>query len=83
MKTVGIIGGSSFIGSHTTKRFLEEGFKVKVSSTVITKPEKYLHLKALKHAENLEILPLKVKNKQQLEEFVQWSEIVIHRGTPF
>ena len=31
MKTVGIIGGSGFIGSHTTKKFLKEGYQVKVS----------------------------------------------------
>jgi len=83
MKTVAIIGGSGFIGSHTTAKFLEEGFKVKVSATDISKPEKYTHLKALKHAENLEILPLKVEHKQQLEEFVKGCEIVIHGGTPF
>ena len=83
MKTVGIIGGSGFIGSHTTKKFLEQGFIVKVSATDISKPEKYKHLKALKHAENLEILPLNVENKQQLKEFVKDCEIVIHGGTPF
>jgi nucleoside-diphosphate-sugar epimerase len=83
MKTVGIVGGSGFIGSHTTKKFLEEGFKVKVSATDISKPEKYKHLKELKNAENLEILALKVENKQQLKAFVQGCEIVIHGGTPF
>jgi hypothetical protein len=83
MKKVGIIGGSGFIGSHITKKFLEEGFKVKVSATDISKTEKYNHLKELEHAENLEILPLKVENKQQLKEFVQGCEIVIHGGTPF
>ena len=38
MKTVGIIGGSGFIGSHTTKQFLEQGYKVKVSATDIPVP---------------------------------------------
>jgi nucleoside-diphosphate-sugar epimerase len=83
MKTVGIVGGSGFIGSHTTKKFLEEGFKVRVSATDISKPKKYMHLKELKNAENLEILALKVENKQQLKAFVQDCEIVIHGGTPF
>jgi nucleoside-diphosphate-sugar epimerase len=83
MKTVGIVGGSGFIGSHTTKKFLEEGFKVRVSATDISKPKKYMHLKELKNAENLEILALKVENKQQLKAFVQGCEIVIHGGTPF
>nr|WP_299488464.1 NAD-dependent epimerase/dehydratase family protein [uncultured Allomuricauda sp.] len=83
MKTVGIIGGSGFIGSHTTKRFLEEGFKVKVSATDISKTEKYSHLKELQNSENLEVLPLKVENKNQLEEFIQNCDIVVHGGTPF
>jgi nucleoside-diphosphate-sugar epimerase len=83
MKQVGIIGGSGFIGSHITKKFLEEGFKVKVSATDMSKTEKYKHLKELQHAENLEILPLKVENNHQLQEFVQGCEIVIHGGTPF
>ncbi|WP_339755481.1 hypothetical protein [uncultured Winogradskyella sp.] len=32
MKTVGIFRGSGFIGSYTTKQFLEQGFKTKVSA---------------------------------------------------
>jgi nucleoside-diphosphate-sugar epimerase len=83
MKTVGIIGGSGFIGSHTTKKFLEEGFKVKVSATDISKPDKYNHLKALPNAEYLEIVPLKVENKNQLKAFVNGCDIVVHGGTPF
>ena len=83
MKTVGIIGGSGFIGSHTTKKFLQKGFKVKVSATDISKTEKYSHLKALPNAEYLEILPLKVENKKQLKEFIKGCDIVVHGGTPF
>ncbi|HEY9184920.1 MAG TPA: NAD-dependent epimerase/dehydratase family protein [Salegentibacter sp.] len=37
MKTVGIIGGSGFIGSYITRKFLQEGFEVKVSVTDINK----------------------------------------------
>lgn len=40
MKTVGIIGGAGFIGSHTTKKFLEEGYQVRVSATDISKTKK-------------------------------------------
>ncbi|SHI94807.1 NAD-dependent epimerase/dehydratase family protein [Algibacter luteus] len=83
MKTVGIIGGSGFIGSHTTKKFLQEGFKVRVSATDISKSEKYDHLKNLPNAENLEILPLKVEIKSQLKEFTKGCDIVVHGGTPF
>jgi nucleoside-diphosphate-sugar epimerase len=83
MKKVGIIGGSGFIGSHTTKRFLEEGYKVKVSATDITKEEKYLHLMYLQNSENLHISELNVKDKTVLQDFVKDCDIVIHGGTPF
>lgn len=83
MKTVGIIGGSGFIGSHVTKKFLKEGHKVKVSATDISKPEKYKHLKQLPNAENLEIVPLKMENKDQLQSFINGCDIVVHGGTPF
>lgn len=83
MKTVGIIGGSGFIGSHTTKKFLQEGFKVRVSATDISKPEKYTHLKSLPNAEHLQIVALNVENKDQLKDFVNGCDIVIHGGTPF
>jgi len=48
MKTVGIIGGSGFIGSFNTQKFLNEGYKVKVSTTDLSKKEKYEHLLSLK-----------------------------------
>jgi len=83
MKTVGIIGGSGFIGSHTTKQFLEQGYKVKVSATDISKPEKYSHLKQFPNAQHLEIVPLNVENKEQLQNFVTNCDILIHGGTPF
>ncbi|MFD2823009.1 NAD-dependent epimerase/dehydratase family protein [Lacinutrix iliipiscaria] len=83
MKTVGLIGGSGFIGSHTTKQFLEQGYHVKVSATDISKPEKYEHLKQLPNAKHLEIVPLKVENKEQLKKFISGCEIVVHGGTPF
>lgn len=83
MKTVGIIGGSGFIGSYNTKKFLAEGYKVKVSSTDISQEGKYAHLKQLPKAENLEIVALNVENKSELENFLKGCEIVIHGGTPF
>ncbi len=83
MKTVGIIGGSGFIGSHNTQKFLNQGYKVKVSATDISKKEKYAHLLKLKNAENLEIVQLNVENRNQLADFLQGCAIVIHGGTPF
>ncbi|CAM3302315.1 NAD-dependent epimerase/dehydratase family protein [Aequorivita lipolytica] len=83
MKTVGIIGGSGFIGSHTTKKFLEEGYSVKVSVTDIKKSEKYKHLFNLENSDNLNISALKVEDLETLKDFISDCEIVIHGGTPF
>ncbi|HPH22614.1 MAG TPA: NAD-dependent epimerase/dehydratase family protein [Chitinophagaceae bacterium] len=83
MKTVGIIGGSGFIGSYNTQKFLNEGYKLKVSTTDISKKEKYEHLLKFQHAENLEIVQMNVENKLDLINFLQGCSIVIHGGTPF
>lgn len=83
MKKVGIIGGAGFIGSYNTKKFLEEGYQVKVSATDISNKEKYEHLQQLPNAEQLEIVQLHVENKAQLEDFIKDCHIVVHGGTPF
>ena len=83
MKTAGIIGGSGYIGSYVTKRFLEEGFKVRVSATDIKKKKKYDHLKQLPGAENLEIVPLDTRDVASLKTFVDGCNVVVHGGTPF
>lgn len=83
MKKVGIIGGSGFIGSYITRQFLNNGFEVKVSSTNLSKTEKYQHLKKLYNADQLTVTELNVENKEQLKTFVADCDIVIHGGTPF
>ncbi len=83
MKTVGIIGGSGFIGSYITKKFLEEGYNVKVSVTDIKKSVKYQHLFNLENSDNLNISALKVEDLEVLKDFISDCEIVIHGGTPF
>jgi nucleoside-diphosphate-sugar epimerase len=83
MKTVGIIGGSGFIGSWVTKTFLEENYKVKVSSTDITNKSKYEHLQTLANASNLEICAIDVLDIPSVEAFVKGCEIIVHAGTPF
>jgi nucleoside-diphosphate-sugar epimerase len=83
MKKVGIIGGSGFIGSYITKRFLENGFEVKVSTTNISKQEKYEHLMSLPFSDHLYISELNVENKKLLRAFVENCDIIIHGGTPF
>ncbi len=83
MKKVGVIGGSGFIGSHITKRFLEENYAVIVSATDISKKGKYQHLKSLTYAEHLEVKQLNVEDLNELKAFVKDCEIVVHCGTPF
>lgn len=83
MKKIGIIGGSGFIGSHTTKKFLNEGFQVKVSATDINKEEKYKHLWSFENSDHLQVKQLDVANKEQLTDFVSDCDLVIHGGTPF
>jgi nucleoside-diphosphate-sugar epimerase len=83
MKKVGIIGGSGFIGSYITRQFLNNGFEVKVSSTDLSKKEKFQHLKTLYNADQLTISELNVENKGQLKTFVEDCDIVVHCGTPF
>lgn len=83
MKTVGIIGGAGFIGSYVTKQFLENGYRVKVSALDLSNQEKYAHLSALPHAENLELVPLDVQNLDRLKAFAAGCDILVHSGTPF
>lgn len=83
MKTVGIIGGSGYIGSYITKKFLGEGFKVKVSVTDLKKKKKYQHLEKLNNAGNLEIYPVDIRDIATIRAFVDGCDIVIHGGTPF
>ncbi len=83
MQTVGIIGGAGFIGSYVTKIFLEENFKVKVSSTDIGNKSKHEHLPGLLNSENVELAAVDVRDIKMTEDFVKGCDIVIHTGTPF
>jgi dihydroflavonol-4-reductase len=83
MQTVGIIGGSGFIGSYITEIFLEENFKVKVSSTDVNKKDKYEHLLNFTNADNLEVCPVDVRDIKMVENFVEGCDILVHAGTPF
>jgi len=83
MQTAGIIGGSGFIGSYVTKIFLENNFKVKVSSTDIANHSKYDHLKGLTNAGNMEICPIDLLQPGSIKEFAEGCSIIVHGGTPF
>lgn len=83
MATVGIIGGTGFIGSYNTKKFLAEGYQVRVSTRDLAQTDRFAHLQALPGAENLEMMEVNVENKTQLGDFLRGCSIVIHGGTPF
>jgi len=83
MKTAGIIGGSGYIGSYVTQKFLKEGYRVKVSARDISKKKKYRHLEHLEHSKNLGIYPVDVTDIASLRTFIDGCDIVVHGGTPF
>ena len=83
MKNVGITGGAGFIGSYITKKFLDEGYKVRVSVTNISKSHKYEHLFDLGNEDNLSIKELDVQDLGSLESFTKDCDIIVHSGTPF
>lgn len=83
MKTIGITGGAGFIGSHITKKFLEEGYKVKASVTNISKSNKYEHLFELGNEDRLSIKALDVQDIGSLRSFSADCDMIIHCGTPF
>jgi len=83
MKNIGITGGAGFIGSYITKKFLDEGHKVKVSVTNISKSDKYEHLFDLGNEDKLTIKDLNVQDMDSLRSFSRDCDIIIHCGTPF
>jgi dihydroflavonol-4-reductase len=83
MKTAAIIGGSGYIGSYVTQKFLREGFRVKVSATDISKKKKYQHLRQLEHAENLEIIQADITDIRSLRALTEGCDVAVHGGTPF
>lgn len=83
MKTIGIIGGAGFIGSHITRKFLSEGYRVRVSASDIGNAAKYAHLHDLPGADRMELVQLDVRDRSQLAAFLPGCHIVVHSGTPF
>ena len=83
MQTVSITGGSGFIGSYVTQKFLAEGYAVKVSTTDITNRAKHEHLFALPNAEHLTVATLDLRQADTVAGFVVGCERLVHSGTPF
>ncbi|MBC7572299.1 MAG: NAD-dependent epimerase/dehydratase family protein [Spirosoma sp.] len=84
MKTVGIIGGAGFIGSYVTRKFLTEGYDVRVSVRDLAKKERYDHLDQFENAvHHLDIVEMDVQDETALRDFLSGCDIVVHSGTPF
>ncbi|WP_223834343.1 NAD-dependent epimerase/dehydratase family protein [Spirosoma profusum] len=84
MQTVGIIGGAGFIGSYVTRKFLSEGYDVRVPVRDLTKKERYDHLDQLENAVyHLDIVEMDVQDETALRDFLSGCDIVVHSGTPF
>lgn len=82
-KKIGILGGAGFIGSFITKKFLENGYSVRASTTDISNKKKYGHLKNLPNGSNLEISELDILEPETMKSFVSGCDSIIHSGTPF
>ena len=84
MPTVGIIGGAGFIGSYVTRKFLAEGYNVRVSVRDLANKARYDHLYQLENAAtHLSIVEMDVQDEAALRAFLPGCDIVIHSGTPF
>ena len=84
MYTVGIIGGAGFIGSYVTRKFLTEGYTVRVSVRDLFQKARYAHLATLENAAtHLDIVAMDVQDETALRDFLSGCDIVVHSGTPF
>jgi len=79
-KQVSIIGGSGFIGSYMTQKFLNEGYSVKISVTDKSKVEKYQHIAAMG---DVEIEACDVLKPASVQAFLQGTQNLVHVGSPF
>jgi len=83
MKNVGIIGGSKFIGNYITLKFLAEGYRVKVQVPEKEKVKSDSVFKRISINRNLDICRTELTNTQQINDFTENCEVLIHCGQPF
>jgi hypothetical protein len=83
MKTAGIIGGSKFIGNYITLKFLAEGFRVKVQVSEKEPQNKDSVFQRICANRNLEISKMELTTPQQIHEFTENCEVLVHCGHPF
>lgn len=83
MKKAGIIGGSQFIGTFITLKFLSEDFRVKVQVSANKKNRKDVLFENLISNQNLEISKTDLANFNDYQNFIKDCEIIVHCGYPF
>lgn len=83
MKKAGIIGGSQFIGTFITLKFLTEDFRVKVHVSANKKKQKDALFQNLSSNQNLEIFRTELDRVSDFEHFIKDCEIIVHCGHPF
>lgn len=81
--SVAIIGGTGFLGSYVTKRFLAANYKVKVSTRDKSRQDSYEHLLRIDSDKHPEIIEMDVLDAAAVAQFVKNCEVVVHCGTPF
>lgn len=71
------------MGSYVARKFLSEGYSVKVSTRDKHKYESYQHLHEMQAGQSPEVLEMDVLDAAAVRAFIENSEVVVHCGTPF
>ncbi len=79
-KQVSIIGGSGFIGSYITRRFLDVGYEVKIAVTDQSKKDKFQHILDMGP---VEVVECDVREYDSVIRFLEGTHNLVHTGTPF
>lgn len=82
MKKAGIIGGSDLIGSDISLKFLAEDYKVKVQISNKKQIKKDPLFQNISKNQNLEFHETDLKSPEQILNFIQDCELIIHCGDP-
>jgi len=82
MRKVGIIGGSEFIGSYIILKFLAEDYKVKVQISQKSKIKNDPFFKNISKNQNLEVHETELTSPEQIQNFIEGCELIIHCDDP-
>lgn len=83
MKKAGIIGGSHFIGTFITLKFLAEDFYVKVQVAKKKGAGKDPLFQNISRNKNLEVCPNNLSTIEEFERFINGCDVLVHCGNPF